>query len=190
MAAAESGSVPLMRWLQQQEGVAASNLALCFAAEYGHTALCDYLHDDVGLAWSECVTAAAAKGCETELVHWLLAQGCPADPTQMCESAAQGGSIELMAEYLQQLQCSTATAEAQQELLTDMLNAAGAHGHLAAAQWVRERGTAWPEALHFEQTSTDWYGATLAWARAAGCTAPLHYDQHGGDSDADHNYDG
>jgi hypothetical protein len=175
-AAAGSGSVPLMRWLQQQDGVAASEHALKCAAEYGHIALCSYLHDEVGIAWSESATAAAARGCQTEVLSWLLAQGCPDNSLQMCVSAAEGGCIELITEYLQRVQQGNHTAEAQQQLLTDMLNPAGAHNHLEAAQWVRERGAEWPARLHYEGTSyADWYGASLDWARAEGCTAPLVY---------------
>jgi hypothetical protein len=184
--AARSGSVPLMRWLQQLEGVTITGFALNCAAEYGHTALCKYLHDDVGIAWSESVTSAATKGCQVETLRWLLAQGCPEDPMEMCVSAAEGGCIELMAEYLQQVQQSEHTAEAQQELLTDMLNAAGAHCHLEAAQWARERGAEWPEKLHYEGTTyADWYGATLEWARGEGCNAPLECDS---DSNSDEDY--
>jgi hypothetical protein len=132
------------------------------------------------------VTGAAATGCQIETLRWLLAQGCPEDPLQMCVSAAEGGCIELMTEYLQRIQQSDATAEAQQLLLTDMLNAAGAHCQLEAAQWVRDRSAEWPARLHYEGTSyADWYGETLEWARAAGCTALLVY---GDDDYSDEEY--
>jgi hypothetical protein len=181
--------------LQQQKDAAVNLLALDCAAENGRIALCAYLHDELGLAWSESVTGAAATGCQIEALRWLLAQGCPEDPLQMCVSAAEGGCIELMTEYLQQVQQSTATAEAQQQLLTDMLNAAGAHNKLEAAQWARERGAEWPERLHYEGTSyADWCSATLDWARAEGCTAPLVYadDDYSADdygSASDNSYD-
>jgi hypothetical protein len=165
-----------MRWLQQQKGVAVGGYTLCCAAEYGHIALCKYLHDEVGIEWSESVTAAAAKGCETEVVSWLVAQGCPAARMLMCISAAEAGCIELMAEYLQQVRQSDHTAEAQQQLLTDMLHAAGAHCRLEAAQWARHRAE-----LNYEAVQA-WHGATLEWARAECCTSPLRYHR---DSDSD-----
>eukprot|EP00953_Heterococcus_sp_UTEX-ZZ885_P023622 12975-Heterococcus_DN1.PRE.1 len=169
--AAKSGSIPLIRWLKQEGVTAAEHDVMC-AAEYGHIALCAYLHEEVGIAWSESVTAAAAKGGHTETVSWLAAQGCPVNPWKVCVSAAQGGCIELMTEYLQRGQQGNYTEEAQQQLLTDMLNAAGAHCHLESAQWARQRGAEWPAELHLSQTSTDWHGVTLDWAREEGCTAP------------------
>jgi hypothetical protein len=57
-----------------------------------------------------------------------------------------------------------------------MLNIAGAYQQLAAAQWCRQRGAAWPEVLQWydkEQDDQVWTGATLEWARAEGCTSPL-----------------
>jgi hypothetical protein len=123
----------------------------------------------------ERARAAAASNCQIETVRWLLAQGCPVKPMQICVNAAQGGSVELMTEYLQQVQRDNETAEAQQQLLTDMLNAAGAHCQLEAAMWARQRGAEWPEKLHFAETRTNWRGKKLEWARAAGCTAPLVY---------------
>eukprot|EP00953_Heterococcus_sp_UTEX-ZZ885_P001753 1464-Heterococcus_DN1.PRE.3 len=87
----------------------------------------------------------------------------------MCVSAAEGGCIELMTEYLLQVQQGNQTAEAQQQLFT--------------------------ERLHYEGTSyADWYGATLEWARAQGCTAPLVYadDDYSDEeyySDDDNSYD-
>jgi hypothetical protein len=57
------------------------------------------------------------------------------------------------------------------ESLTAMLNAAGSHGHLAAAQWLRQQGAAWPAVLRVNRDYW-WSGAVLAWARAEGCTSP------------------
>jgi hypothetical protein len=85
---------------------------------------------------------------------------------------AQGGSVEAL-KYLQQ-QGSVFTPLR----LTHMLNVAGAHNQLAAAQRLRKQGAEWPDALCFfegiiwHDGPLEWSGDTLAWARAEGCTSP------------------
>jgi hypothetical protein len=84
-----------------------------------------------------------------------------------------------------------------------MLNAAGAHGRLAAAQWLRQRGAEWPAELVYGRHA--WTGEVLTWARCEDCTAPtvsaqplppaeygeplqqyyLHYHSDGSDTDSD-----
>jgi hypothetical protein len=61
------------------------------------------------------------------------------------------------------------------DVLSAMLTLAGAYDHLAAAQWLRQRGAEWPTVLHFN--GTDWSGDTLEWARAEGCDSPLINDE-------------
>ena len=82
----------------------------------------------------------------------------------MCIAAAEQGIIEHMTYMLQHENASAA-------VLSKMLNAAGAHGHLVAAQWLRyEHHAEWPTMLHFG--GQVWSGDTLEWARAEGCDSP------------------
>jgi hypothetical protein len=83
------------------------------------------------------------------------------------------------------------------EVLSSMLNAAGANDHLATAQWLRQQGAEWPSALLFTSVCgwdwVEWSGETLAWARAEGCTSPtelkdasdseVNSDNEGGNND-------
>jgi hypothetical protein len=197
--AAESGSLELVRWLQQQRGIVFTQQALCSAAEHGPLELCKYLHEDLGKAPFAWVAAAAAAGGQQDTLRWLLAQVCPVDEVLMCKGAAQSGNIELMAEYWQQVQQSGSHDEYWQAvILTDMLNAAGAHGYLEAAQWCVQRGAEWPEQLQcflddsYLRTAV-WSGAVLQWARALGCTSPSEEDEHDSDTEsyysADYDYD-
>jgi tripartite-type tricarboxylate transporter receptor subunit TctC len=111
----------------------------------------------------ESTCEEAAFNGHVSTLRWLQEHGCPWDAIDICASAAQGGSVDVLV-YLQQ-QGIESTAEA----LTQMLKVAGANNHLAAAQWLRQQGASWPAKLcSFRQ----WSGDTLAWARAEGCTSP------------------
>jgi hypothetical protein len=59
--------------------------------------------------------------------------------------------------------------EQYDSLLWQVLRSAGAHGHLAAAQWVRQQGALWPATLVFEERR--WTGSVLLWGRQQGCPA-------------------
>jgi hypothetical protein len=57
-----------------------------------------------------------------------------------------------------------------------MMKLAGAHGHIAAVQWLRTvHDTPWPAVLSDSYGSQllEWRGPVLAWARAEGCTSPV-----------------
>jgi hypothetical protein len=133
------------------------------AAARGNTAMCAYLHAE-HCPWSEqaCIEAACYGQCST--LRWLHEHGCPWYADHIHLSAATGGSVDALV-YLQQ-QGIVYTAE----MLTDMLNAAGANNNLAAAKWLKQQGAEWPVRLcRFRQP---WFDDTLVWARAEGCTSP------------------
>jgi hypothetical protein len=100
-------------------------------------------------------------------VMWPLQQL----PYQVCTAAAKGGSTDIL-QYLQQQVVFTA------ELLTAMLNAAGAHSKLAAAQWLLQQGAEFLCSVYIGY-ATCWSGEALAWARAQGCTAPAVQPKNG-----------
>jgi hypothetical protein len=65
--------------------------------------------------------------------------------------------------------------------LTLAFNYAGAgNTNLAAAQWLRQQGAEWPAVLcsEHEANPVPWRDDTLEWARAEGCTAPVHDDDN------------
>eukprot|EP00953_Heterococcus_sp_UTEX-ZZ885_P042253 21482-Heterococcus_DN1.PRE.3 len=75
------------------------------------------------------------------------------------------------------------------DVLSSMLNAAGAHDNLAAAKWLRQQGAEWPDVIRYFYVNsfdgyTEWSGEALAWARAEGCTSPTQQESDS-DSDAD-----
>jgi hypothetical protein len=61
-------------------------------------------------------------------------------------------------------------AQWSEQLLTQMLNTAGAFRHLAAVQWLRQQGAQWPPVLRL--CDKRWGRDVITWARQQGCTAP------------------
>eukprot|EP00953_Heterococcus_sp_UTEX-ZZ885_P029246 15543-Heterococcus_DN1.PRE.1 len=117
------------------------------AATCDQRATCAYLHAE-GCLGDELTMYEAAIAKHWDTVRWLHEHGCPWDFEHMCLTAAE------------------------LDVLSAMLTLAGAYDHLAAAQWLRQRGSEWPPVLHFD--GTDWSGDVLEWARAEGCDSPLH----------------
>jgi hypothetical protein len=162
--AAESGSVEMVQWLQQQQqGVIFRGNPMHGAAGSGQIAMCAYLHSQQ-FPWTteECATAAG-RGHLNTLV-WFFEHGCPWEADTLIPAAARGGSIAVM-EFLQQQGVVTTVAQR-----TTMLQITGAHNHLQAAQWLRQQGAEWPDTLWY---CFDWPEDIVAWARAEGCTSPL-----------------
>jgi hypothetical protein len=160
--AADCNQLAVVQFLQAQ-GCPLSESLFHLAAERGHIAMCAYLHA-AQCPWSNVICNSAAYGGSLNTLRWLRERGCPWSTYAVSICAACSGSIDLML-YLQQ-QGVVFNAE----MLRDMLNAAGAHNELAAAQWLRQRGAAWPAVLYDDMMP--WSGDALLWARAEGCTSP------------------
>jgi hypothetical protein len=137
--AAQSGSIECLRYLQQQ-GAPFNAETMWRAAGEGHLAMCQFLHA-AGCEWNEVACHTAASSGHTSTLRFLRDNGCPWKPGQVCIAAASGGYIEMMQYLLHVHKLATAVR------LTNMLNAAGAYKHLAAAQWLREQGAEWPPVL-------------------------------------------
>jgi hypothetical protein len=173
IAAAGSGNISMVKWIKEQEtDVYTSEDALSSAAINGHTAMCAYLYSE-NCPHDKWACDGAALGGHVHTLRWLREHDYPMpDEFTICEAAAEGGSVEVM-QYLQAEGLMSTVAQ-----LTDMLDAAGAHNKLAAAQWLRKKGAEWPAVLRYTTRYEDapWKGDTLNWARAEGCTAPTTYD--------------
>jgi Ankyrin repeats (3 copies) len=133
--AAESGSIELLRYLQQH-GASYNKKTMESAAREGHLAVCQFLHA-AGCEWDEEACHYAALAGHTSTLRFLRENGCPWKPGQVCIAAAMGGYIDMM-QYLLHEQGLAAAVR-----LTNMLNAAGANDHLAAAKWLRQQGADW-----------------------------------------------
>jgi hypothetical protein len=170
--AAESGSIPLMEYVIEQ-GAALYSKVMLTAVQYGHVALCEQLLNELRCPFDVDACMSAALGGHAELLRSLYDAGSPWDAEdidEICPAAAKGGSVDIL-DYL----VNEARVVLSVDTLTDMLNIAGANEQLTAAQWCRLRGAEWPTVLQWydeEEDNQVWTGATLAWARAEGCTAP------------------
>jgi hypothetical protein len=161
-AAVRSGNIDMAAWVKQQPGVVCDENTMAAAAGKGHTAICEFLHAEQ-CPWSPSACWAAASNGHVDTLRWLREHGCPWIADVIRVSAAQGGRLDVM-NYLQQQGIVEGPA-----VLTRMLNAAGAHDKLAAAQWLRQQGAEWPPVLNYYGTA--WSGDTLAWAKADGYTS-------------------
>jgi hypothetical protein len=164
-AAASSGSVELVEWVRQRPGVTLNLTAVAAAAAQGHTAVCAFLLQHPPLIMTTAACTQAAIGGHVHTLRCLRDHNCPWEGNQMRKHAAQRGSVPVL-HYIQQQGLLTTAAD-----LTVALNTAGAHCKLEAVKWLREQGAQWPDKLKYN--SKYWRGATLAWARQQGCTAPL-----------------
>jgi hypothetical protein len=171
---ADGGSVEVLEWLQQQ-GVEFEFGSMIQAAEDGNLQVCQWLHA-AGCQMDGCIYDVAAHDCNLKLLNWLFDVGYPYDPMDLCNFLVDMQDCDI----IPVLQCfqergvfdSAAT-------LTLVLNCAGANNtSLAAAQWLRQQGAEWPAELYsdHEDGPGPWYGETLEWARAEGCTAPVPDD--------------
>eukprot|EP00953_Heterococcus_sp_UTEX-ZZ885_P015942 8981-Heterococcus_DN1.PRE.1 len=166
--AARSGNLELIAWVKQQPGVVCGEGAMLAAAGTGQTAVCAYLHAEQ-CPWSALACRCAALYGHANTLRWLHENGSPWDVAEVCAEAAESGSVDVMM-YLQQ----HAEVNLDAATLTEMLNIAGAHNHLAATQWLREQGAEWPAVLRCGRLfcSSVWSGDLLQWARSQGCTSP------------------
>jgi hypothetical protein len=169
--ASRGGAVHVFEWLQQQ-GVGFSEGSMNCAAMYGRLQLCQWLRAQQ-CPWSDNATDAAAFTNHCETLRWLLENGCPYSVEGVCTGAVSSshGSDLSTLQYLYDQGIMADPA-----MLTLTLNVACSLSKLAAAKWLRQRGAEWPAVLCSTVLRTTWCGATLAWARAEGCTSPVSTD--------------
>jgi F-box domain len=174
-AAVESGSVELVTWITQHSAATLTYRHVVAAAQHGRTEMCAYLLSQQCPAVSSAYESAAA-GAHLDTLRYLhehsrAGTSCWSACTSLrvCAAAGQSGSIPVMQYVLQIVHVAEAHTAA---VMTGMLCAAGAHGQLAAAQWLKEQCAAeWPAALCF-CGELSWSGAALQWAREQGCDSP------------------
>jgi hypothetical protein len=165
--AAYGGNIELLEWVkQQQPQLHYDDSVMCGAARGGHVVMCEHLRSN-GCEWSSGACETAASCDHVDALHWLRESGCPFDAAAVAVAAADWGTgVEVMAYLLAEGLLTGA-------LLTEMLKYAGAMDKLAVVQWLRQQGAEWPAVLRNEELPQSWHSATLAWARAEGCTSPL-----------------
>jgi hypothetical protein len=126
--AACGGSIAVVDWLLQQQGVGLTAEATVAAADGGHIAVCKHLRS-VGCEWNTDACSQAAAGSHIEVLAWLREHGCPWDMSEVFIAAAGYGHTSILDYIVQQGEVLSA------ELLTDALNHADLRNKLAVAQW-------------------------------------------------------
>eukprot|EP00953_Heterococcus_sp_UTEX-ZZ885_P016379 9209-Heterococcus_DN1.PRE.4 len=166
--AATSSSVEMVEWLQQQQGIVFDARVMFVAAGAGRTATCKYLRS-TGCEWNESACIEAAKGDHLKTLRWLRENGCPWSLRDVLDGAAFWGCNEVLPYVIEQ--SGTVVAA---ELLTRALSCAGASDQLKTVKLLRKHGAQWPaELCGVGRFPGQWYGKSLAWARAQGCTSPI-----------------
>jgi hypothetical protein len=170
--AAAGGSV--LEWLLQQ-GVKFTCQTMCNAVASDNLQLCQWLHA-AQCPMNVYAYVFAEDRCNLKILNWLFDIGCPYNVEDLCYFArcSVDSNTILMLQWLQQRGIFDSAAT-----LTLALNYAGANNTgLAAAQWLRQQGADWPAVLYSEHEVKPgpWCDATLEWARAEGCTAPVFAD--------------
>jgi hypothetical protein len=159
-------------------GAAYTTATMQEAAESGDRPMCEFLYaHQCPWDYECCLNAARASVCDNydenlNLLRWFRQHGCPWYVEELACFAAHTDSVALL-EFMQQQGVEFTTGQ-----LTILLSVAGADDSLTTAKWLKQQGAEWPEVLQDCGLYTDgeqWYGDTLAWARAEGCTAPLDY---------------
>jgi hypothetical protein len=163
--AASSGSIELVEWLQQQQGVIFDSDAMKWAADAGQTAMCKHLRN-TGCEWNAEACTRAAESGRSETLRWLREHGCIWDVREVCIRAAGNGHTDILDYVKEQAEVLDA------ELLTEALDFAAVLDQLQSVQWCRQLGAEWPDVLGYGEHK-QWSHDTFAWARAEGCKSPV-----------------
>jgi hypothetical protein len=162
LAACKSNSVDTLQWLQSL-GEQFTEDHFCRAAQHSSMAVMHFLY--ANRCRPTTAVALAAAACQSaEPLQWLLHHTSLVLNTYKTSlAAACGGSVAVL-QFLQPL------VYWSPQMLIELLQAAGAHRKLAAAQWLRQQGAAWPALLQYN--CKKWDGECLQWARHEGCNSP------------------
>jgi hypothetical protein len=122
----------------------------------------------IGCVLDSRAHSEAALNGHIDTLRWLRERGCPWIVSEVCINAARYGFTDILEYILKQGDVLDA------ELLTELLNDAGAFDQLPIVQWLRQHSASLPAALGSGQCYFHrWGGESLAWARAQGCTSPI-----------------
>jgi hypothetical protein len=122
------------------------------------------------VAWNNVICREAAYHSKLSLLQWLHHNDCDSHEVNVLVNASRGGSVSML-EWLAAVS-KPWSKSTKQEMLTD----AACCDKLAAAQWLRERGAAWPakfadqyeDAISTETVKQCWSLSAVQWAVTAG----------------------
>jgi hypothetical protein len=171
MCAESSGSVEMLRWIWSVDQNALKDCDIAAAAaSQGRTETLQLLHelDCAPLDTPEVYCTAALNG-HLSTVKWLLEHCAGSDwgPADVCEEAAESGSVVLLTWLSEQVNYSWS-----QQQLDTMLQAAGGASQLAACEWLRQHSAQWPLQLIDDRWDDYklWPKEMRRWAVKQGCS--------------------
>jgi hypothetical protein len=131
--AAQSGSVPMLRYLKSQ-GFEFNKETCRETAESGHLAALKYLREEAGCPWHAYhIANKAARGGSMEMLQWCLQQPGTRATCKAMKWAASRGDVA-MCEFLHSLQCPMDESACEHAIIG---------GHLSTLRWLRHRGCPW-----------------------------------------------
>jgi hypothetical protein len=131
-----------VEWLRLQPGIVIDADVMLAAAESGQTAMCEHLHS-TGCCLSAELCSSAADWGHVHILRWLRVHSCLWDVSDVLTKAACNSYIDVLDFVIEQGDARALDAE----LMTELLNCAGADRKLPVAQWFRQHGAAWPAVL-------------------------------------------
>jgi hypothetical protein len=180
MCAESSGSIEMLRWIWSVDQSALQDCDIAAAAaSKGRTETLQLLHElnCAPLDTPEVYCTAALNG-HLSTVKWLLEHcaGSGWGPADVCEEAAESGSVVLLIWLCEQLHYSWS-----QQQLDTMLQAAGGASQLAACEWLRQHGAQWPAQLIDDRWDDYklWPREMRQWAVGQGCAAYISDSEDG-----------
>jgi hypothetical protein len=99
--AASSGSIQVVEWLRQQQGIKVRAIALTAAAYAGHIAMCEYLRS-IGCRLDADACRLAASNGDLSTLRWLRENGCPWRLSDICRTAARHGFTGILDYVIEQ----------------------------------------------------------------------------------------
>ncbi|GFH47598.1 hypothetical protein CTEN210_04073 [Chaetoceros tenuissimus] len=190
--AASSGSVEMIKFIQEKTHPQSNETVFAAAAESGSIEMLEYYHENNcpfdssayhdafenkdkakviqtlkflhqhGCRWDEKVCELAAKTDNLCALKFARSKGCPWNPNETVNSAAMSGSIEIL-EY-----CLENGCELSADLCTFAMHARDDLKALETLKWLRQRSCLWNYQTCYQAINHDNYDAFI-WARNNGC---------------------
>jgi hypothetical protein len=162
--AVEKGNMEMLKWALG-EGCSCPPITTTLAAQKGNLPMLQFLVDDLGIHIGEGIIDGAVRSGDIPTTQWLLDRGCPLDQTSSCESAANGGHLEML-KWL---------AGRGGHVTGICAFRAAQNGHLGVLKWLHSQ--------NYYMWSDAWHGAAmgghfelLKWLKATG----IPWDRHVG----------
>lgn len=155
-AAAESGNLEVLQWVEQKYGLVWDEKLFAKSVAAGCLPALKWLREK-GCPWSKRACAKAAESGNLQLLKWLRHQGCKWDEETCCKAAEHGHLCVL--QYAVEHDCPW-----------DKWTCAAAawSGQLQTLQYARQQGCPWDNHTYYN-ASANKQTHIIEWLNEAGC---------------------